>query len=103
MEKRFREDYLDMNHTILELLLNLSGNYIEDGKITQKSVLFKKKTQSNGIHQHWDFYLKKNRPDVFPSDKDAHEERGSTDYNVELLNTPENTQKEVFIIGRVIK
>jgi hypothetical protein len=94
MEKQFREDYLDMNHTILELLLNLSGNYIENGSITQNSVLFKQKKKKNDLDQHWEFYMQKNKQSIFSSDNDSDE-----DNQVDAKTPPKQSEPELFIIG----
>jgi hypothetical protein len=90
-----------MNHTILELLLNLSGNYIELGKVTQNSVLFKQKKKKNDIDLHWEFYLKKNKRGIFNSEKESDEETQSTEDNLQNIISPKKQKKELFIIGNI--
>ena len=61
MKMKFREDYLDMNHSVLELILNLSGDVINQGKLNPKSVLFNRKKSQNENNPHdWRNFFRKN-------------------------------------------
>ena len=55
LAKKFREDYSDMNFTILELLLSLSGNPIKNGTLNPHSILFKRKKANpqKVVEQHF--------------------------------------------------
>lgn len=102
MGKEFRRDYLDMNHTILELLLNLSGNYLQNGKITLESVLFRRKAKQSDIDLHWQFYRQKDKKSIFSSDEESNQ---SNDYN---NNKPQpkteekQIERNVFTLGKYL-
>lgn len=101
MKKSFKQDYLNVNHSILEMLFNLSGDIIDQGKINPKSVLFRKNKLEKVIEEEIpkEFFLKQN----FNKFTDSESEEKVNDNSVRNVQEMEKNDggSEILILGEV--